>query len=133
AADVAIGDEDTLEDRVVAARRAHAEDVPRLLDAIALRFARHERVDDLRLGRIGQVDAVNPEIRPDRGQTAERFPPGEPPAPPASALWPARRSGPPSPPPAGPAAKPPPRPASLSSHSSDLSRARQRSAAVPVQ
>ena len=70
---VAIGNEDAIQDRVVAPRCAHAEDVPRLLDAIALGLPRHERVDDFRLRRIGRVHAVETKVRPHGRQAAERL------------------------------------------------------------
>ena len=77
ARDVLVGHERALEHRVVAARRAHAEHVPRVLDRVALRVARHEAVDDLRRRRVAHVHPVHAEARPHRRQAAERFASGE--------------------------------------------------------
>ena len=76
--DVSIGNHGAFEDRVVAARGAHAEHIPRLLDSVALRLARHERVHDFRLRRIARVHPVDAQIRPDRAQAPERLASREP-------------------------------------------------------
>ena len=58
ARDVLVGDERALEDRVVAARRRACPSVSHVSTIdVALGVARHERVDDLRVGRIGRVHA----------------------------------------------------------------------------
>ena len=78
--DVLVGDEGVVEDRVVALGRAHAEHVPRLLDVVALGVARHERVHDLRSGRVARVHRVHAEEGPHRRQRAEDLVAGDLPA-----------------------------------------------------
>ena len=77
ARDVLVRDERAVEQGVVAARGAHAEDVPRFLDRVALRVARHEGVHDFRCRRIARVHAVHAEARPDGRQAAKCLAAGE--------------------------------------------------------
>ena len=56
--DVLVGHERAVEDRVVAARRAHAQHVPGVLDGVAAGRARHERMDDFRRVRIAGIQTV---------------------------------------------------------------------------
>ena len=65
ARDVLVRHERALEERVVAARRAHAHHVPRFLDREARRVAREEAVDDLWILGIARVEPVQPQPRPD--------------------------------------------------------------------
>ena len=69
--------ERALEDGVVAAGRAHAEDVPGFLDRDAGGVPRQEAVHDAGGGRIARVEAVQAQPRPYRCQAAERFAAGE--------------------------------------------------------
>ena len=75
--DVPVGHDRALEHGVVARGGAHPEDVPRVLDAIALGAPGHEGVDDLRSRGVARVHAVEAEEGPHRGQASEVLVPGE--------------------------------------------------------
>ena len=77
ARDVLVRDERAFEHGVVAARRAHAHDVPCVLDRVAFRLTRHEKVNDFQRVRIARVHGVPAEPRPHGRQAAERLPAGE--------------------------------------------------------
>ena len=69
--DVRIGDDRSLDDRVVAAGRPHAEGVPGLDDAVAVGVPGQEGVDDLGVRRVARVHGVDTETGPHRGQRSE--------------------------------------------------------------
>src|SRR5205807_9146892 len=73
ASDQAIGNERAVENRVVAARGAHTEDVPRFDDREAVAFSRKKSVNDFRFLRIAGVHPVQTEVGPDGSEAAERF------------------------------------------------------------
>lgn len=76
--DVAVWNKCIQQNRVIAAGRAHAQNVPCLLDCVSRSIARHERVDDFRLVRVAGIHSVQTEPGPYRRQTAEMLVPGEP-------------------------------------------------------
>src|SRR3979411_1068569 len=68
---IAVRHKDTIQNRVLAPRGAHAEHIPRLFNAIALGAPRHERMHDLRCVGIARIHAVKAEIGPYRRETSE--------------------------------------------------------------
>src|SRR2546423_10555627 len=75
--DISVGNECVFQNSVIAARGAHAENVPGFLDDVTAVIARHERVDDLRMLRVARVHSVQAETRPHRRQAAKLLATGE--------------------------------------------------------
>src|SRR5438270_10392201 len=71
ACDITSWDEHIFENCVVAAGRAHTEDVPGFLDDVSGRIARHEGVNNFRLGWVAGIHSVDSEASPHWGQAAK--------------------------------------------------------------
>src|SRR5215471_3625442 len=74
---IAVGNEGVLDDGVVTARCTHAEYVPRLLDRVSRRVARHKGMNHLRLSRVAHVHGVQTESGPDGREATEHLSSGE--------------------------------------------------------
>src|SRR5208282_293786 len=68
---VSVWNESALQNRVIAARGAHAENVPGFLNDVAAAVARHKYVNDLRMAGVTGIHSMHAETRPDRRQAAK--------------------------------------------------------------